>query len=368
MTGASYQPFGPLTTLTFAGGRTLSKVYDADYQIDRIDANGSTKWDFGSDVLGNITRLTDSSLSPAVGRTLEYDGQNRLKALKSGSTVVQGFTYDATGNRLSAAQGAATTSYTYPNTSHRLDSVGSTPRSYDNAGNTTQIGSANNTAQKFTYNDHGRLSTVKVGSKVKLTNKYNGRGERVIKLAERAADNRYFAHALDGKLLGEYTSTGARIAEYVWLDDTLVAILSDHDGSAYQYVETDHLGTPRAVVHPQQNTIIWRWELTTTAFGEHAPNQDPDGNGKAYVLNLRYPGQYFDAESGLHYNYYRDGYDPGTGRYTQPDPIGINGGFGLYSYVDNQPVTYVDPTGLIKWTGNFAVGRLSLSKKLGVPS
>jgi RHS repeat-associated protein len=92
-------------------------------------------------------------------------------------------------------------------------------------------------------------------------------------------------------------------------------------------------------------TVVWRWELPGEAFGNDRPNEDPDGDGIAFVFDLRYPGQQYDSATGFNYNYFRD-YDPGVGRYVQSDPIGLAGGISTYGYVSGNPMTGIDPMGL----------------------
>jgi len=111
------------------------------------------------------------------------------------------------------------------------------------------------------------------------------------------------------------------------------------------FVHTDHLDTPRTITNGAQQTV-WRWD-NDDAFGNNAPNENPSALGN-FACNLRLPGQYFDKETNLHYNYFRD-YDPSIGRYVQSDPIGLNGGINTYGYVGGNPLSLIDPFGLWAW-------------------
>jgi trimeric autotransporter adhesin len=126
------------------------------------------------------------------------------------------------------------------------------------------------------------------------------------------------------------------------------------------FVHPDHLGTPRLIAD-SQGTTVWTWD-NTEPFGNSAPNQNPSRAGN-FTFNLRFPGQYFDAETGLHYNYVRD-YDPKTGRYVESDPIGLEGGTNTYGYVRAKPLDLFDPTGEVAVADDIAlwgIGAIILS-------
>jgi RHS repeat-associated protein len=98
-------------------------------------------------------------------------------------------------------------------------------------------------------------------------------------------------------------------------------------------------------------TTVWRWDQAEP-FGANPADQDPDANSVAFDLPLRLPGQRYDTETGLYYNYFRD-YDPSIGRYGESDPIGLAGGVNTYAYVSGSPLMYVDPSGQLRWFGSF---------------
>jgi RHS repeat-associated protein len=111
----------------------------------------------------------------------------------------------------------------------------------------------------------------------------------------------------------------------------------------------NYLNTPRRVTD-ETNNIVWKWE--STPFGETKPTGTLE-------FNLRFSGQYFDNETSIHYNINRD-YNPVTGRYIQSDPIGLDGGFSTFAYVNGNPIMLVDLEGLFGLGGsNPKIGLLT---------
>jgi RHS repeat-associated protein len=131
--------------------------------------------------------------------------------------------------------------------------------------------------------------------------------------------------------------------------------------AALHFIEVDHLNTPR-LVENQTQQVVWRWDQQEP-FSVNVPDENPSGLG-SFDLPVRLPGQYFDKETNLHYNYFRD-YDPATGRYVQADPLGVvvlrlpmrsTATTHLYAYVVSSPLSFEDPFGLFElpqWLRNW---------------
>jgi RHS repeat-associated protein len=135
-------------------------------------------------------------------------------------------------------------------------------------------------------------------------------------------------------LLAESDGAGIVQKEYIWLDGMPLAQV--FSGALY-FVHADQLGTAQAITDGSQAIV---WDAAYVPFGETASLSG------AYANNLRFPGQYFDAETATNYNYFRT-YDPSIGRYVQSDPIGLLGGLNTYAYVAGNPLSLTDPTGQV---------------------
>lgn len=393
-----YDVAGRVTSLT----QFLYGPADVDPSHGTI-ASVNTTWGVSYDKAGRIARFDVTSggvVGGSTSSTFGYDANdNRTVSDKvaNGQTTTRNYTSAANGNRLAgftqSINGASSTSVTY---------------GYNANGDLLSDG-----LRSFAYDAEGRLAASTTGSTdTSPTTRYahNALGQRVFKTeplyppsqgdeadpgfmqsliafftklwspSTTPAEQLGYAYVYDaqGTLIAEAGSGGANSAgqaQYIYLPTANgpMPIAAVIDGAMYA-VHSDHLNTPRRLTNAN-GQAVWQWSYS--AFGEDKPTiaknrfanlegtPNPGTTGISEVkFNLRYPGQYADEESGLFYNYWRS-YDARTGRYSQPDPIGLNGGGNRFGYVGSNALRGFDPLGLaqIDLPGATFGERMAAAKK-----
>ena len=310
---------------------------------------------------------------------------------------IEGYSYDGVHNRKSSLHqtGSLTNAWTY-NAHHQLTQWGDTSGVNANQPKIVQSFDANGhlkskTVAPETYSDPGkrsltysydiaeRLTRVQDGSQNDVASyAYDPFGRRIKKSANQGAQAgmTLFFYSDEG-LLAETDQLGNITTTYGWMPNgtwgTAPVFKRDHVGATTteHYYHSDHLGTAQRLTNAA-GEITWR--AYSEAFGKTIVDETFDfvqastvinnatTSGQSQMLsaltqtappittgvtanNLRFPGQYFDQETGTHYNYFRD-YDPATGRYIQSDPIGLKGGINTFAYAYDSPLRYFDPKGL----------------------
>ena len=202
----------------------------------------------------------------------------------------------------------------------------------------------------YGWNRQNRLSTVHYNGTHVASYLYDPFGRRTKKTVHSSitggvTGTTYYLYN-DTGLVAEYTQTGQLKTEYHyvpgshWSTNPLFA--RDGETNEIYYAATDQLGTATALIKSSGQVV---WKAEKTAFGKTTVTAENNNAGNPVRFNLRFPGQYEDQETGLHYNWRRY-YDSQNGRYLSSDPIGLKGGLNLYNYVGSQPLTMIDPYGL----------------------
>jgi RHS repeat-associated protein len=309
-----------------------------DGEFDDLQDNARDQW-FTYDAAG---RLTQAEL------TLPAKGFGKLK-----------WSYDKVGNRLTEVEEfgtVVTNSYSYPTTNNRITDVKqgtTTVRSflYDAAGNLTKD-TRGTVATDYVYGNRNRLSQAKIGTTIKGNYVYDGFERLAVRevLNTTPSGKTHFVFNEENDVIAETSAaTGASFREYVWLPGEGVggggrpiAVIDQANTATPKtyWISTDHLDRP-VLMTDSARAIVWRAEYRP--FGEVISLAGPAATD-ANLGTQRFPGQWFQLETGLAYNWHRH-YDASLGRYTQVDPIGLAGGVSVYGYAKHSPTGWIDRDG-----------------------
>ncbi len=373
VSGISTRFDGLIRTQIYGNGLTEARIYDPVGRLVTQTLGGAGVIAYQYDANGNLTARTDSKGAKAFG----YDALDRLT--RENSTASLAWDYDGNGNRLSETQGAEAKTYGYTPETNRLTQVSKKTVTLDASGNTlTDQGGK----RRYAYNQAARLAGFYEEKKLKASYTYDYRGLRTRKVKDPEKPHKATLYHYDqgGRLLTETDERGYPQRAYIYLESIPVAQIEfgKHPGNdRVYYLHTDALGTPRLASDSAQR-IAWR--DNTNAFGDKIEDEGKDADKKSkdakakeskepketeddeneIKVNLRFAGQYYDKETGLHYNWNRY-YDPKVGRYISSDPIGLAGGLNAYLYAKADPLRYTDSLGLFAGDGHSILTQDALS-------
>ncbi|WP_197094770.1 RHS repeat-associated core domain-containing protein [Erwinia sorbitola] len=275
----------------------------------------------------------------------EYDGADRVLA-RYAEGREEAFRWDASGNLLNGGAVAW---------NDQVSRAGDYRHEWDEFGRLARRISVKDSAvQHLHYDGDGRVTSVTFSGHPRYREvcyDYDGLGRRTAKTVKHVSpyepDKRTDFYWQGMRLSAEQGTHEALTFHFYHGESHTPLARYDSGEGGMRYVHAEVNGMPQALSDREGNTV-WR-PLHTGLFGV-IRREESRLSPYAARQNLRFAGQYYDEETGLHYNTLRY-YDPGSGSFTQPDPIGLAGGINLYSYAPN-PLTWIDPLGLANRPNN----------------
>jgi RHS repeat-associated protein len=323
---------GSATDTTTYDGFGAPQTYSASYAASPLYAASD-----GRDALGRLTSASETIGGTTRTTTYVYDDAGRLKDVVLNGTVQASYTYDLNGNRLSRTDASGAVGGTY-DARDRLTQYGGTSFTYSASGHRLTSTTA---GQVTTYQYDGRdnLIGATLSGGVQVDYVVDGRGRRVGKRVNGALTQAFLYQ--DGlRPVAELNAAGGVVGRFVYAGATSLPAYLIKNGATYRIV-ADQIGNPRLVVDVATGQIAQRMDFDE--FGNVALDTNPG------FQPFGFAGGLLDQHTGLVHFGARE-YDPATGRWLTPDPIGFGGGdANLYAYVENDPVNLGDPTGLSPW-------------------
>lgn len=295
-----------------------------------------SQFSYTLDDVGNRTAMTRSGFGLSTVTT-DYTYDPLLYRLTGTSnSVAQSYAYDEVGNRTSVTEGTNTVTYATANSLNQYPTVGGTNFYYSANGNLT-----NNGVVSMSYDSDNRLTQTDDGSTV-VDYEYDWMNRLITK----TVGTNVTQYVYDGwHVIAETDGSTNIVRKYVH-GPRVDEVLAQKDGGTTYYFLHDGLGstTEAYTVSGSVPTIVQRYVYD--AFGEPEVRDGSDSPiGDPPLSNYLFTGREYQSETGL-YNYRNRFYHSEIGRFSQPDPIGFEGGINFYSYVENNPVNWVDPFGL----------------------
>jgi RHS repeat-associated protein len=354
----SYKWIAP-SQITFPGGTVRTQNYDPLMRITQLAVKDPGQSElmnvqYGYDAASNIKTKTTEYGNYSYG----YDNLYRLISASNPNPLpTEIYTYDSVGNRLTDTKTTQAWGY---NDNNQLQGFDGISFDYDANGNTIKKTDANDPTQtrNYVYDTSNRLIEVRDQNNALIaTYTYDPFNRRIAKETTGSTGTKtYFIYADEG-LIAETSSSGTVTKTYGYRPDSTWStdpLYLKEETSTY-YFQNDHLGTPQKLI--AQNGMV-AWSSRAEVFGVTMVDAS-----STIINNLRLPGQYFDQETGLHYNRNRY-YDPSISRYLTSDPIGLIADLNIYRYALSNPASYFDETGLIPSCKAYYIGPWELAPPL----
>jgi RHS repeat-associated protein len=281
--------------------------------------------------VGNLTSIKDGRWGEI---TYAYDPAERLISAIRGNGADEFFTYDRAGNLTKAAAGAAIAAVVY-GPGGRLLVSGSTRYLYDDNGRLVkkveERDSQSAREWSFAWDAKDQLRSVQTPEGVVWKYKYDPLGRRITK----EGPEKTVRFVWDRDVVVHEVCNSRMQSAWIF-DQNSFEPLCVLKGCEVYVAVCDHLGTPRELVS-NFGEVVWSVDYRPWGGVREARKVEVQ-------CPVRFQGQWFDEESGLHYNRFRY-YDPANGRFLSADPIALRGGLNVYRYAKN-PINWVDPFGL----------------------